>query len=138
MIFLFYFLPLSFIIFFALYTRWQIEDELDGKLQWTKPDQKWHRYGLLMRATFFLSMVGWCMYPKVSWFHFALLAPLMAVAFDMGINFARKRNLFAIGVDGWDKKIGYWKWPGYALWIIVTILIDKYWYLVERLIHKLF
>ena len=125
MIVLFYFLPLSFIILFAFYTRWQIEDELDGKLHWSDADTKWHRYGLLMRTSFFLSMIGWCMYPKVSWIHFAILAPLMAVFFDMGINFARKRNLFAVGTGGWDKKIGYWKWLGYALWIAATILLPK-------------
>jgi hypothetical protein len=126
MIALFYALPLGFILFFSLYTRWQIEDELDGKLEWTKPDEKWHRYGLQMRIMYFLSMVGWCMYPKVDWFHFALLAPIMAVSFDMSINFARKRNLFAVGVDGWDKKIGHWKWVGYVLWIVGTVFLRTY------------
>lgn len=123
MTFLFYFLPLTFIVLFAFYTRWQIADELDGRLEWSIADKKWHRFGLQMRAAFFVSMFGWCMYPKVDWMHVFILAPIMAAAFDIGINFARKRPLFSIGVDGWDKKIGKWKWVAYIIWLTASILI---------------
>ena len=120
---LFYAIPTLFIMFFALYTKWQIVDEDDGTSAWTEADTKWHRYGLFMRATFFVAMLGWLIPTAVQWVDSLLLMPIMMIEWDIAINVARGRGIWDVGTGGWDAKIGKKKWAIYFLFLLVAITI---------------
>ena len=124
MIVLFYLIPTLFLLFFAVYTDNQIKDEVDNDLSYNKLDARWHRAGLLMRSVFFLAMVVWVLPVKqfISWRHLVVLAPVMAIEWDMFINVIRGRKIFDVGEGGSDKRVGKRKWVAYFIWLVLSII----------------
>lgn len=124
MIILFYLIPTLFLFFFAVYTDNQIKDEMDNDLTYNKLDAKWHRAGLLMRSVFFLAMVAWVLPLKqfISWKHLMVLAPVMAIEWDIFINVIRGRGAFDVGEGGNDAKVGKTKWIVYLIWLLLSFI----------------
>jgi hypothetical protein len=117
-----YVLPFLFVVFFAIYTKYQIIDEDDGP-GWTKSETIWHRSGLAMRIVVAIMGAVWVYFPAPNPKHYFLSMAICAAAFDIGINLLRGRGILDVGKGGSDAKIGKKKWFFYLVWILTSIFL---------------
>jgi len=118
---IFYIYNIAFTFVFALYTKYQFEDEKAG---WAKSKGQWHKYGLLMR----LMVPG--AFVVANYINFALDDLLLAGAicmplWDILINkIALKTSWFYNGsTSTTDKTMKGIKWIAYAGILIGSVVI---------------
>ena len=119
---------------FAQYTKYQLLDERGV----SKTRGKWHRWGAAMRYLFFV-MVAIPFFPgnEIVWADIILSAAICLPLFDILINVIAlnvKWNYVGSTV-GYDTKLGMKKWYGYAVILIVCILIRIFHLQIENLFN---
>lgn len=121
-----YAFSIAFTLFFVFYFKWQHKDKLFGPNYYAQASKKWHLFGLLMRATFFLSSLS-AVYFKIHWQDVLLALSLSAPLYDIGINvFAlNKPPFYPGGTSSLDKLLGNLKWIIYLI-LLATAVYFKF------------
>lgn len=113
---------LVFTLLFVFYFKWQHKDKLFGPNYYPQASKKWHLFGLLMRAAFFLGPLC-AVYFKTTWQDVLLALSLSAPLYDIGINvFALNQPPFYPGgTSALDKLLGGLKWILYLVLLGVAL-----------------
>lgn len=113
-----------FTLCFALYFKWQNQDEYDGTFSYNKNDKKWHFYGAGMRFLFFATLLYYSIFPPLLIKDVILATVISMPLYDIFINiFALKKPIFYPGSSSsYDKFLGKFKWVLYLLLIIGSLV----------------
>jgi hypothetical protein len=111
-----YLLTILFTIWFVFYSKYQFE-ERNGTSR-----GKWHLWGWMMRATFFVPFIIYCPNHKTD---IILAAAITILLWEMLINLiALKEKIFHVGtVSQFDRRLGKMKWIVCIAFLIAAIIM---------------